>query len=86
MLRTHPTEAHAYYILGMVSECESKPGVAADYWRRCVYLQPNHYEALCHLALLAEANGDAANAASLRQRAARVYDRRDGHATRNQVR
>jgi chemotaxis protein methyltransferase WspC len=61
----------------MISECERKPGAADGYWRRCVYLQPEHYEALCHLALLAEKNGDQAQAANLKQRAARVYQRRD---------
>ena len=86
VLKTHPSQAQAYYILGMVSECESKPGAAADYWRRCVYLQPDHYEALCHLALLAENNGEAAQAGSLRQRAARVYERRDERAARNKAR
>ena len=86
VLMTHPTEARAYYILGMVSECENMPAAAADYWRRCVYLQPDHYEALCHLALLAETEGDAARAATLRRRAARIYERRAEHATRNQAR
>jgi chemotaxis protein methyltransferase WspC len=75
-----PDSADAYFILGLVGECENKPGVADDYWRRCVYLQPDHYEALCHLALLAENRGDAAQAASYKQRAARVYSRRDGDA------
>jgi hypothetical protein len=42
--------------------------MASDYWKRCIYLQPDHYEALCHLALLAEANNDAA--APLRSRRA----------------
>jgi chemotaxis protein methyltransferase WspC len=86
VLKTDPGVAEAYYILGMVSECEGKRGVADDYWRRCVYLQPDHYEALCHLALLAETHGDAAQAASLRQRAARVYERRGERATRNKTR
>ena len=86
ILKAHPSQAHAYYILGMISECENKPGAADDYWRRCVYLQPDHYEALCHLALLAETNGQTAQAASLRQRAARVYQRRDERATRNKAR
>ena len=69
--------AAACYLLGLVSECGGRPGVAHDYWRRCVYLQPDHYEALCHLALLAEQGGDALQAESFRQRAARVYSRRD---------
>ena len=75
-LAADPDSADAYFILGMVSECEQKPGAADDYWRRCVYLQPDHYEALCHLALLAEQTGDERQAATFRQRAARVYGRR----------
>jgi chemotaxis protein methyltransferase WspC len=76
LLAAEPDSADAYFILGMVSECERKPGAADDYWRRCVYLQPGHYEALCHLALLAEQTGDATQAAAFRQRAARIYSRR----------
>ena len=78
LLAAEPNSADAYYLLGMVSECQHKPGAADDYWRRCVYLQPDHYDALCHLALLAEQTGDARQAAAFRQRAARIYRRRDG--------
>ena len=76
LLATEPDSADAYFILGMVSECGHKPGAAADYWRRCLYLQPDHYEALCHLSLLAEQAGDAPQAALLRKRAARIHARR----------
>jgi chemotaxis protein methyltransferase WspC len=41
-----------------------------------VYLEPDHYEALCHLALLAEQAGDAPQAATLRRRAGRIFERR----------
>ena len=85
LLKDDPAAAEAYFILGLVSECEKKPGAAADYWRRCIYLQPDHYEALCHLALLAEQNGDSAQAISFKQRAARVYQRRTGQETRKQA-
>jgi chemotaxis protein methyltransferase WspC len=80
ILAADPDSADAYFILGIISECEKKPGVADDYWRRCVYLRPDHYEALCHLALLAEQTGDAQQAAAFRQRAARVYGRRESDA------
>jgi chemotaxis protein methyltransferase WspC len=75
-----PDSPEAYFILGMVSECEKQPDLADSYWRRCIYLQPDHYEALCHLALLAGQRGDAAAAAAFRQRAARVYQRRQDTA------
>jgi len=74
-LARHPESAEAYFILGLLNELSNKPQMAADYWKRCIYLQPDHYEALCHLALLAEANHDVAGAAALKARAARIYKR-----------
>jgi chemotaxis protein methyltransferase WspC len=73
-----PQAADAYYLLGLVADIEHQSGAADDYWRRCVYLRPDHYDALCRLALLAEQGGHASAAARLRQRAARVFQRRDG--------
>ncbi|ATQ78426.1 methyltransferase [Massilia violaceinigra] len=77
LLEQNPDSADAYFILGMVSECEQRMAEAGDHWRRCVYLQPDHYEALCHLALLAEQSGEPAQATALKQRAARIYQRRN---------
>lgn len=74
-LAAAPDSAEAYFILGMLSENAQQPAEAEDYWRRCIYLQPDHYEALCHLALLAEQNGNGNGAAALKARAARIYQR-----------
>ena len=84
VLTIHPASADAYFILGLVSECDKQLAAADAFWRRCVYLQSDHYEALCHLALLAEQRGDAVQADAFRQRAARVYGRRTVSATRRQ--
>ncbi|MBZ2206916.1 CheR family methyltransferase [Massilia soli] len=75
VLENAPDSADAYFILGLTSECGRDLAAAEGYWRRCVYLKPDHYEALCHLALLAGERGDTAQADALRQRAARVYQR-----------
>lgn len=75
VLDASPDAAEAYFILGLTSECEHNLAAAEGHWRRCVYLKPDHYEALCHLALLAGQRGDAAQSDALRQRAARVYQR-----------
>ena len=75
-LAADPASADAYFILGMLSECQQQAAAAADYWRRCVYLEPGHYEALCHLALLARRSGDVGAADAFQQRAARIYERR----------
>lgn len=71
-----PEAAEAYYLLGLINELAGKMDLADDYWRRCIYLQPDHYEALCHLALLAEHHGNHTAAATLKARAARIYQRR----------
>ena len=70
-----PDSAEAYFILGLLNELTKKLQLAEDYWKRCIYLQPDHYEALCHLALLAETNSDSATAAALKARAACIYKR-----------
>ena len=74
-LARSPDSAEAYFILGLLNEHARQPALAEDYWRRCIYLQPDHYDALCHLALLAETNRDPAAAAALKARAARIYKR-----------
>lgn len=70
-----PDSAEAYFILGLLNGMTNKLKLAEDYWKRCIYLQPDHYEALCHLALLAEAGNDPVTAAALKARAARIYKR-----------
>ncbi|MBJ7308842.1 CheR family methyltransferase [Rugamonas sp. CCM 8940] len=74
-LEQHPDSAEAYFILGLLMEHAGQPLQAREHWRRCIYLQPDHYEALCHLALLAEQQRDSATAVTLKARAARIYKR-----------
>ncbi|WP_296943653.1 CheR family methyltransferase [uncultured Massilia sp.] len=71
-----PEHAGAWFLLGMVHECAHDARAAERCWRRCIYLDPDHYEALCGLALLHERLGDAARGADLRRRAARIFERR----------
>jgi chemotaxis protein methyltransferase WspC len=77
-----PDTAEAYFLLGLLSDHADDRHVAEQYWRRCIYLQPDHYEALCHLALLAGRNGDEQGAATLKARAARVFARQNKNVSR----
>jgi chemotaxis protein methyltransferase WspC len=85
VLDAAPDAAEAYFILGLTSECEQNLAAAEGHWRRCVYLKPDHYEALCHLALLAGQRGDAAQSDALRQRAARVFQRANDGARKGRT-
>jgi chemotaxis protein methyltransferase WspC len=75
LLREQGASAQAYYLLGLVRDAGGNVESARDSFNKAVYLEPNHYEALVQLALLAERQGDTTNAASLRQRAGRVAQR-----------
>jgi chemotaxis protein methyltransferase WspC len=81
VLAAAPETAGAYFILGMLSDHAGQPAQAEEHWRRCVYLQPDHYEALCHLALLAEQSGNSSGAAAFKARAARIYQRQQNNST-----
>ncbi len=79
VLAQQPDNAEAWFLLGLLSE-GAQPEQAEEHLRRCIYLQPDHYDALCHLALLAGQRGDAGTAGTLKARAARVWRRQ--HTTK----
>ncbi len=64
----------AYYLLGLIREAAGSRQQAEEYLRKAVYLQPDHQEALVHLALLVDQKGDTAAAEVLRQRARRAAE------------
>jgi len=64
--------AEAYYLLGVIHDATGQRERAADCFRRAVYLEPDHSEALAHLALARERQGDHDEARRLRSRAQRA--------------
>lgn len=76
-LREHGPSAEAFYLLGLVHDAGRDAEQAKDYFGKAVYLEPDHYEALVHLALLAEQRGEPGDAKRWRQRAERAAGRRD---------
>lgn len=70
-LRDHGPDAQAYYWLGLLSDVAGKALEAQGFYRKALYLQPQHPDALAHLAMLLAAQGDNAGARRLQERAAR---------------
>jgi chemotaxis protein methyltransferase WspC len=70
-LKDKGRSAQAYFLLGLVRDAAGDP-TAAEYYRKALYLEPNHYESLLHLALWSEKNGETAGARRLKSRAQRV--------------
>src|SRR5262245_14859964 len=71
-MREHGPSASAYVLLGLIRQAAGDLEQAEHCFGRAVYLQPDHYEALIHLAFLLERRGDMARASVLRQRAQRA--------------
>jgi chemotaxis protein methyltransferase WspC len=73
-LRSSRVSAQAYYLLGLVRDANGDTN-AIDYYRKALYLEPNHYESLLQMALLLQKSGDPARARTFRSRAQRVKAR-----------
>ncbi|ALM86666.1 hypothetical protein ASB57_01475 [Bordetella sp. N] len=74
-LEQHGASAPAYYLIGVLHDATGAHASAESAYRKALYLDPDHHEALLHLASLVEARGDAPAARQLRQRAARAGGR-----------
>ncbi|MFJ2484209.1 CheR family methyltransferase [Pseudomonas sp. NPDC087598] len=70
-LRSHEPVAQVFYWLGLLSDVAGLALEAQGYYRKALYLEPQHPEALMHLAALLQAQGDSAGARRLQERAAR---------------
>ena len=71
-LREKRTSAGAHYLLGVLRDAMGDEEQAAECYRKVLYLEPGHAEALAHLALLREQRGDRADAERLYRRAKRL--------------
>lgn len=71
----HEPVAQVFYWLGLLSEVEGHAAEAQSHYRKALYLQPQHAEALAQLAALLAAQGDSAGAQRLLERAARGANR-----------
>ncbi|SFX37519.1 MULTISPECIES: protein-glutamate O-methyltransferase CheR [unclassified Pseudomonas] len=70
-LSNHPPKAQVFYWLGLLSDMGGNALQAQGFYRKALYLEPQHAEALVHLAALLASQGDAAGARRLQERAAR---------------
>ncbi len=71
-LRRYGPSAEAFHLLGLVRDASGNHLDASHCYRKALYLDPNHGEALMHLALLMEEGGRRAEALVLRNRMKRL--------------
>lgn len=77
-MRQHGASADVLLLLGVISDATGDPSAAAGYYRKVLYLEPDHPEALGHLALLLKTQGDVTGAKTLSDRMRRLDARRAG--------
>ncbi len=70
-LRSHGPVAQVFYWLGLLSDVAGSVLEAQGFYRKALYLEPQHPEALMHLAALLASQGDVAGSRRLQERAAR---------------
>ena len=69
--------APLFYWFGLLNDAASRATAAQEYYRKALYLDPQHRESLAHLAALLEARGDRAGAQRLQARAIRGAGKHD---------
>ena len=74
-LREQGPSARAFHLLGLIRDCVGDQHQASEFYRKALYLEPDHYDVLIHLALLKDKSGDSAAAKALKNRARRVLER-----------
>lgn len=72
LMAKHGASAELLFLLAVVAEAAGQNARAEELYRKTLYLDPRHSDALMHLALLAGKNGDARGARALRERAQRA--------------
>lgn len=73
-LSEQPTDQAAIELLGCIRLAAGDAEEAGEWFRRLVYLVPDHADGLLHLASLAERTGDVEQASRLRERARRASE------------
>jgi chemotaxis protein methyltransferase WspC len=72
LLRTYPASADALALLGVVHLAAGRTTDADEAFRKALYLEPDHIEAMEHVIALCVRRGDTARAAALQRRLARL--------------
>lgn len=64
-----------YYLLGIIRESQGESEEAFKFFRKAVYLDPDHADSLIQLALLAERAGNADSAENYKRRARKILEK-----------
>lgn len=75
-IASHEDDAQGYFLLGLIYEAQGKTSLVEALYRKSIYLDPNHHEALIHLAVHIERHEGREAAAQIKGRVQRVLARK----------
>jgi chemotaxis protein methyltransferase WspC len=73
-LDENPVHAEAHFLMGLIYEALHNDDKAEGFFNKAIYLNPEHVEALNHLAFIESRRGNENGAERLRQRAQRISE------------
>jgi len=76
-LSSEPASVETYHLMGLLHDAAGRVREAAEHYRRALYLDPQHSEALVHLAVALQKQGDGVGAQRLFERANRRLSARE---------
>lgn len=74
-LSLNALDIQANFLMGVINHALDQEKKAEEFFIKTIYLDPNHYEALMHLAFITEHKGDHHRAEQLRKRIQRILMR-----------
>lgn len=80
-LRSQAASAETFHLIGLLHDAAGRVREAAEHYRKALYLDPQHREALVHLAVTLQKSGDAPGAQRLLERANRQLGSAEGKAS-----
>jgi len=72
LLAKYPLRAEVFCLLGVVHQARGDGDQAETCFHKALYLDPQHYQALVHLELLARQRGEESLALNYRRRAGKI--------------
>lgn len=73
IIQNEYTNHEALYYMGLIMNALKDSHKATEYFKKVLYLMPNHYESLIHISLIYESIGDSERSELYRSRAERVF-------------
>ena len=72
LMRSSGQSVQVFHLMALLHDASGNIGLAEQFYRKVLYLDPRHSEAIAHFAYLLEKRGDSAAAATLRKRLQRL--------------